>query len=164
MIFVTVGTHEQQFNRLIKKIDNLKRNGLILDDIFMQTGYCNYTPNSVDYKKLLSYEEMNYYAEKANIIITHGGPASIFLAYSYNKVPIVVPRLKQFNEHIDNHQLLFAKRLEKENKIILIEEIDSIGNVINSFADREDGIFKDFNSNTKLFKERFERTIQTLFS
>ena len=26
MIFVTVGTHEQQFNRLVKKIDNLKTN------------------------------------------------------------------------------------------------------------------------------------------
>ena len=29
MIFVTVGTHEQQFNRLIQKIDELKRNGII---------------------------------------------------------------------------------------------------------------------------------------
>lgn len=25
MIFVTVGTHEQPFNRLVKKIDELKR-------------------------------------------------------------------------------------------------------------------------------------------
>ncbi|HEM2886173.1 TPA: multidrug MFS transporter, partial [Streptococcus suis] len=29
MIFVTVGTHEQQFNRLIKEIDLLKKNGSI---------------------------------------------------------------------------------------------------------------------------------------
>ena len=29
MIFVTVGTHEQQFNRLIKKIDELKEQGTI---------------------------------------------------------------------------------------------------------------------------------------
>ncbi|HFR3743031.1 TPA: multidrug MFS transporter, partial [Streptococcus suis] len=31
MIFVTVGTHEQQFNRLIKEIDLLKKNGSITD-------------------------------------------------------------------------------------------------------------------------------------
>ena len=29
MIFVTVGTHEQQFNRLITCVDEMKENGLI---------------------------------------------------------------------------------------------------------------------------------------
>ena len=29
MIFVTVGTHEQPFNRLIQKIDELKKDGII---------------------------------------------------------------------------------------------------------------------------------------
>ena len=28
MIFVTVGTHEQPFNRLIQKIDELKKDGM----------------------------------------------------------------------------------------------------------------------------------------
>ena len=32
MIFVTVGTHEQPFNRLIQKIDELKKDGTIQDD------------------------------------------------------------------------------------------------------------------------------------
>ena len=32
MIFVTVGTHEQPFNRLIQKVDELKRDGIIKDD------------------------------------------------------------------------------------------------------------------------------------
>lgn len=38
MIFVTVGTHEQPFNRLIKKVDELKRDGVIQEDVIMQTG------------------------------------------------------------------------------------------------------------------------------
>ena len=29
MIFVTVGTHEQPFNRLVKAIDELKENGIV---------------------------------------------------------------------------------------------------------------------------------------
>ncbi len=29
MIFVTVGTHEQPFNRLVQKVDDLKKNGII---------------------------------------------------------------------------------------------------------------------------------------
>lgn len=38
MIFVTVGTHEQPFNRLIKKVDELKRDGIIQEDVIIQTG------------------------------------------------------------------------------------------------------------------------------
>ncbi|HHK7668656.1 TPA: multidrug MFS transporter, partial [Streptococcus pneumoniae] len=34
MIFVTVGTHEQQFDRLIKEVDYLKKENLIQDEVF----------------------------------------------------------------------------------------------------------------------------------
>ena len=44
MIFVTVGTHEQQFDRLIKEVDRLKKENLIQDEVFIQTGYSNYIP------------------------------------------------------------------------------------------------------------------------
>ena len=35
MIFVTVGTHEQPFNRLIKKIDDLVANGSIQEEVII---------------------------------------------------------------------------------------------------------------------------------
>ena len=44
MIFVTVGTHEQQFNRLVKKIDNLKKDGTFKDDVIIQIGFSTYEP------------------------------------------------------------------------------------------------------------------------
>ena len=44
MIFVTVGTHEQPFNRLIKKIDDLVANGSIQEEVIMQTGFSTYKP------------------------------------------------------------------------------------------------------------------------
>ena len=42
MIFVTVGTHEQQFNRLIKEIDYLKQKKIICEEVFIQTGFSTY--------------------------------------------------------------------------------------------------------------------------
>lgn len=42
MIFVTVGTHEQQFNRLIKEVDRLKGTGAIDQEVFIQTGYSDF--------------------------------------------------------------------------------------------------------------------------
>ncbi|HEV1534200.1 TPA: multidrug MFS transporter, partial [Streptococcus pneumoniae] len=44
MIFVTVGTHEQQFDRLIKEVDYLKKENLIQDEVFIQIGYSSYIP------------------------------------------------------------------------------------------------------------------------
>ena len=34
MIFVTVGTHEQPFNRLIQKVDELKKDGIIQEMLY----------------------------------------------------------------------------------------------------------------------------------
>ncbi len=48
MIFVTVGTHEQPFNRLIKEVDRLVETGIIKDEVFIQTGYSTYEPNFVN--------------------------------------------------------------------------------------------------------------------
>ncbi|WP_346207828.1 glycosyltransferase [Caldifermentibacillus hisashii] len=126
MIFVTVGTHEQPFNRLIQEVDILVDKGIIKEEVIIQTGYSDYIPNSCKYKKMLSFQDMNTLTKDARIIITHGGPASILLAYSYGKVPVVVPRQKKYGEHVDNHQLLFCKRLEKEKKIILVDDIKSL--------------------------------------
>ena len=39
MIFVTVGTHEQPFNRLVKAVDELKKDGVIVEKVIIQTGY-----------------------------------------------------------------------------------------------------------------------------
>ena len=38
MIFVTVGTHEQSFERLVKEMDRLVETGVITEEVFIQTG------------------------------------------------------------------------------------------------------------------------------
>ena len=58
MIFVTVGTHEQPFNRLIKKVDELKRDGVIEDDVIIQTGFSTYEPKYCQWSKLIPYQQM----------------------------------------------------------------------------------------------------------
>ena len=58
MIFVTVGTHEQPFNRLIKKIDELKQDGTIEEDVIIQTGFSTYEPKYCQWSKLIPYQQM----------------------------------------------------------------------------------------------------------
>lgn len=132
MIFVTVGTHEQQFNRLIKKIDQLKKGGKIKDEVFIQTGFSDYIPENCDWKKFLSYEEMIQKIKDARIVITHGGPSSFIIPLQYGKTPIVVPRMKKYGEHVNDHQVIFCKKYNSEfmNRIILVENTDELQKVL----------------------------------
>ena len=114
MIFVTVGTHEQQFNRLIEEIDRLKENGIIKDEVIMQTGYCTYEPKYCEWSELLPYDQMLENVDKADIVITHGGPSSFIMPLQIGKIPIVVPRQKKYDEHVNNHQVEFSTAVKAE--------------------------------------------------
>lgn len=68
MIFVTVGTHEQPFNRLIQKVDELKRDGVIKDDVIIQTGFSTYLikpdfQNGVEGLLSLLYKQIQEYCK-----------------------------------------------------------------------------------------------------
>lgn len=165
MIFVTVGTHEQQFNRLIKKIDELKRDGIIDEDVFMQTGFSTYEPHYCQAKKLLSYDEMNEKYEKADIIITHGGPASFMKALELKKIPIVVPRQLQFEEHVNNHQIEFVKLVEERfNNIIGVYDIDDLENTIIEFNATISKKNISSLSHNKEFNEKLCRMVGVFFN
>jgi UDP-N-acetylglucosamine transferase subunit ALG13 len=126
MIFVTVGTHEQPFDRLIQKVDELKKHGQIPDDVFMQTGYSTYVPFCCEYRAMIEFQEMESRMKTARIVITHGGPCSIIQARFHGKKPIVVPRQKMFKEHVDDHQVRFTNFLESKAKIIAGYNIDTL--------------------------------------
>ena len=72
MIFVTLGSQKFQFDRLLKKIDELIQNGELKDKVFAQIGYCDYVPQNYEYKKFLNREEFGMSMEKSSIVITHG--------------------------------------------------------------------------------------------
>ena len=54
MIFVTVGTHEQQFDRLVKKVDELKESGTLKEEVVIQTGYSTFHPDHCTWKQCLT--------------------------------------------------------------------------------------------------------------
>ena len=111
MIFVTVGTHEQPFDRLIKCVDELKRDNKIKENVIIQTGYSNYEPQYCEWQKLYPYQQMLDLVKNARIVITHGGPSSFIMPLQIGKIPVVVPRQKQYDEHVNDHQLKFTKEV-----------------------------------------------------
>lgn len=163
MIFVTVGTHEQPFNRLVQKIDQLKKDSIIEDEVFIQTGFSTYEPKYCQWGKLIPYEDMVQYVKKARIVITHGGPASFIMPLQIGKIPIVVPRQKQFGEHVNDHQVEFARKVQQQrNSIILVEGIETLGDVIVNYNQIIAGMRYQRSSNNANFNEQIERLIEGL--
>lgn len=161
MIFVTVGTHEQPFNRLVKAIDMLKLNGKITESVFIQTGYSTYLPQACKYKDFISMKQMDEYMQQASVVITHGGPSSFVMALQYNKVPIVVPRLSKYNEHVNDHQLIFCKELIERNfPIKVVENIDSLTDVIGSINSNDSN--KKINLNNDRFVQQFKMIVSSI--
>ncbi|MCW6140243.1 glycosyltransferase [Lactiplantibacillus plantarum] len=159
MIFVTVGTHEQPFNRLVKAVDMLKLNGKITESVFIQTGYSTYVPQACEYKDFISMKQIDKYMQQASIVITHGGPSSFVMALQYNKVPIVVPRLSKYNEHVNDHQLTFCNELIERNfPIKVVENIDSLTDVIGSIN------LNDSNKKINLNNDRFVQQFKVVVS
>ncbi|MGO4874762.1 glycosyltransferase [Limosilactobacillus reuteri] len=164
MIFVTVGTHEQPFDRLIKELDTLIEKKVITETVIAQIGYCNYKPKNIEWYKFLSYQEMHNFTKEARVVITHGGPASFILPLQYNKIPIVVPRKAEFNEHINNHQVEFVKLIERKlNNLIPIYNVEDLGEKIRNYNKLTNLMSERSFSNNKNFNKQFKNVIDDLF-
>ncbi len=161
MIFVTVGTHEQPFDRLLKWIDTMVKEKKIQEKVIIQKGYTDYEPKYCESYQLISYEKMQKYIEEARIVITHGGPASFIAPLSIGKVPIVVPRKKEFNEHVNNHQLDFAREVEKRmNTIILVETEKELVDAVMNYDEKIKKVNNKNSSNNKKFNQALLKEIE----
>ena len=164
MIFVTVGPHEQQFNRLVKCIDNLKHDGVIQEDVVIQTGYSTYKPKYCKWQTLFPYQEMLKMVNEARIIITHGGPSSFIMPLQIGKTPIVVPRRHEFNEHVNDHQVSFSNAVAKRTgTIIVVDDMDKLGATITNYNEIINGINRGLKSNNILFNKELEKIVNEMF-
>ena len=130
MVFVCTGTQVYQFNRLLKKIDELIENGTIKDEVFAQIGSSDYLPRNYKYKRFISHEEFMDLQETANLVISHGGTGALIGASRKSKNIIAVPRLAKYGEHVDDHQLQIVKVLEGEGYIRAAYDMDDLGQKI----------------------------------
>ena len=100
----------------------------------------------------------------ARIVITHGGPASFIMPLQVGKIPIVVPRQHQFNEHVNNHQVEFSKAVQSRMKnIITVIDIDQLLDNILNYEVIISSMNNNLNSNNKKFNIELENIITEMF-
>ena len=163
MIFVTVGTHEQPFNRLIEYVDRWAAG--VEEEVLIQTGVSDYKPVNCKYQRFFKQQEMYDLIEKSRIVITHGGPSCYMDVLQRGKIPIVVPRHHEFREHVDDHQLEISREYKKlYNSIILVEDIEKLGDCIEHYDRLVADMSCSFNSHSAEFCDAFIKIVDDLFS
>lgn len=165
MIFVTVGTHEQPFNRLVECVDGLKRDGMIQEEVIIQTGYSTFEPKYCNWQKLFPYQKMLKLVDEARIVITHGGPSSFIMPLQLGKVPIVVPRQKKWNEHVNDHQVYFSRTVaERMRTIIVVEDLNNLADLINCYDTIVCELKNSIESNNAKFNENLSKIVDDMFA
>ena len=154
MIFISVGSHKFQFNRLLAEIDRLIENNTITDKVFAQIGNSDYKPRNYKYVDFVTQDDFNKLIEKSDIIITHGGTGVIINSIKKGKKVIAIPRLSKYKEHVDDHQIQLINEFKELNLIEAIHEVDELEKAIKKIKEKR---YNKYISNTSKIVESIEK-------
>ena len=135
MILVMLGTQNNSFHRLLEEIDDLINKGIINDEVVVQAGHTKYKSKNMKIFSLIPLEELEELIEKADLIITHGGVGSIISSLKKGKKVIAVPRLHEYQEHVNNHQKEIVETFDKKGYIIGIQDVKELNEAIEKSKD-----------------------------
>jgi UDP-N-acetylglucosamine transferase subunit ALG13 len=118
VIFVTVGTNEARFDRLVEAAGRLPAG----EEVVIQCGASALRPATATCHDFMLFDDLVAEMRRARVVVTHAGIGSIMSALSAGKRPLVVPRLARYGEAVDDHQLPVARRLESSGLVTVVED------------------------------------------
>lgn len=131
MIFVTVGNATQGFSRLLDAVEKLAVSGAFgSEEVFMQIGNNrSFHPKACQVAPFLTMEEFQSRMSSARLIVCHGG-CTVFQALRLGKLPVVMPRMKRYGEHVNDHQVIFVKALTAEHRVVPAYEAGDLAEAV----------------------------------
>lgn len=159
MILVLLGTQDKPFTRLLKEIDKLKNNKVIKEDIVVQAGLTKYKSKNMEIHGLIQIDELMKLMEKSDLVITHGGVGSILSALQLSKKVIAIPRLAEYGEHTNNHQIQIVNEFFNTGYILKCDNPSDLENVLKEVKKFKPEKYK---SNNKKFVKLIEDYIDNL--
>lgn len=125
-LFVPLGTQKFPFNRLVKALNELIESGAYTpQEIVMQSTVYDEKPKFAHFD-VIPLETFNSYLDNAEVIITHSGVNSIISSMNRQKPLIVVPRMKKYGEHVDDHQIEIADLMKDKFKVLVCYDMDDL--------------------------------------
>ncbi|MBH8552823.1 glycosyl transferase [Nostocaceae cyanobacterium CENA357] len=117
MILMTLGTVSFPFDRAVLWLKILIERGVISESVFLQYGYSDVSVlkgySQVTLEPTVTLDELVKLVNASRLVISHAGQGSTRMLAAQGSNFILLPRLKRYGEHVDDHQLLFAKAVGK---------------------------------------------------
>jgi len=132
MIFVTVGTHTQPFNRLVQAADLLVP--LLYEEVVIQRGSSGYLPQVARFFDWGTVQEMDQWIAEARVVISQAGAGTVISVFNKQRPLILCPRLSVYGENYNDHQVELATALERLNRVVMVMEVtaESLSSAIRS--------------------------------
>ena len=136
-IYVSVGTHEQPFQRLLDSVALLV--GSPDDEWLVQHGMGAWATDApgvraVDY---LTAHEVSETLTWADVMVSQASPGNAFGALDAGVWPIVLGRQKRFGEHVDDHQVRFARALAEMGLATELRDVAELASALETERRRE---------------------------
>lgn len=130
LVLVAVGTDHHPFDRLIRWVDGwLARQGSRGVRCFVQCGTAD-PPRHAPWSDVVPHERFQALLDAATAVVCHGGPGIIMEARRRGLTPIVVPRRPELGEHVDDHQIRFARWMATRGLVICAETPERLAEAI----------------------------------
>jgi len=137
-VLVSVGTDVHHFDRLVGWADRWAQDHP--DDVVMVQHGTSAPPTAAEGAELFGRAEMLERLECSDVVILSCGPGAVMDARGRGRFPIVVPRRPDLGEHVDGHQLVFARHLEQHGMASVAENESTFRNLLDQ-ARREPDSF-----------------------
>ena len=130
MIFVTLGTNDESFERLLKALDKEIEKKTITEKVIVQAGCTKYESKNMEILDLVPQEKFEQLVSECSLLITHGGVGSILTGINKGKKVIAVPRLSKYKEHGNDHQLQIVDNFSERKYILAVKDLNKLGKTI----------------------------------
>ena len=123
MILISVGSTLFPFQRMTTLVEHLAHIRPENEKIIFQYGNTppHFLDSRVEAHAFIPHAKLMRYMASARVIICHGGPATIYQALSFGKIPWVLPRQKRYGEHLNNHQVDFATFMARHTLVHIVK-------------------------------------------
>jgi len=119
MILITVGM-QLGFDRLIMAMDEIAPG--LGRTVVAQVGKGLYQPKNMEVRAKLDPLRFQALAAEADLLVGHAGIGTILTAARASKPLVLFPRLANFREHRNDHQLATVRNLEGRKGIFVAYE------------------------------------------
>jgi len=160
MIFVTVGIEKFPFDRLVRTMEEAVQNSQITQPVFAQIGHSTVKPSLFSWREFVGFNEIAENIKNADVVVSHAGAGTTLLCLSLGKIPILMPRKASLGEHLDDHQMEFAQKMNTIGKALIAYTEEDLLKKITHYSELVHRMeTSSFNSGQKALVEHLRKEV-----